>query len=71
MTTKLDIIVSNSSVFNQTAIKFEMNLIAAINFTMQNFIFYPVIEINQLLVRNTNITYESIKLYTHNYDSLF
>jgi hypothetical protein len=71
MKTKLDIIVSNSSVFNQTAIKFEMNLIAAINFTMQNFIFYPVIEINQLLVRNTNITYESIKLYTHNYDSLF
>jgi hypothetical protein len=71
MTTKLDIIVSNSSVFNQTAIKFEINLIAAINFTMQNFIFYPVIEINQLLVRNTNITYESIKLYTHNYDSLF
>jgi hypothetical protein len=46
MTTKLDIIVSNSSVFNQTAIKFEMNMIAAINFTMQNFIFYPVIEIN-------------------------
>jgi len=46
-------------------------MIAAINFTMQNFIFYPVIEINQLLVRNTNITYESIKLYTHNYDSLF
>ena len=71
MTTKLNIIVSNSSVFNQTAIKFEINLIAAINFTMQNFIFYPVIEINQLLVRNTNITYESIKLYTHNYDSLF
>ena len=71
MTTKLDIIVSNSSVFNQTAIKFEINLIAAINFTMQNFIFYPIIEINQLLVRNTNITYESIKLYTHNYDSLF
>ena len=68
--TTLKIVVSNSSVVNDTAVTFAMNLEADMNLTMKDFVFWP--KFNEIFVANTKIIDQKIGLGgDHHYNIMF
>ena len=68
--TTLKIVVSNSSVVNDTAVTFAMNLEADMNLTMKDFVFWP--KFNEIFVANTKILDQKIGLGgDHHYNIMF
>lgn len=69
ITTTLELICSNATTVNETAVVFSMNLEAFANITMQNFVIWP--KINKVFVANTQVSQDNIGMMAHNYNVLF
>ena len=67
--TILNIVCSNSSVQNETAVVFGMNLEAQGNFSMKDLIFYP--KIDAIRVINANFKKSHIEIKNQNFDAVF
>lgn len=65
----VDIICSNATVFNETAVSLEMDFDLAANISMQNMVIFP--QISDISVHNTNKTYDIVHMYAHDYNALF
>jgi hypothetical protein len=69
ITTTLELICSNATTVNETAVVFTMNLEAYMNLTVQNFVIWP--KINKIFVENTVVAQDNIGMMAHNYNLLF
>lgn len=68
--TVVDVIISNKTVVNETALTFETNMETAVDLTMSNLIFYPVI--NDIHIENTKLTMDKVGMSSdYRYNSLF
>jgi len=67
--TKLDIICSNATTTNETAVEFAMNLETHVNMTMKDLVFFPTVE--DIKIANTVIKRDVIGLYARNWDQTF
>jgi hypothetical protein len=67
--TKLDLICSNATTTNETAVEFALNLETHVNMTMKDLVFFPTVE--DIRVANTVIKRDLIGLYARNWDQTF
>lgn len=67
--TKLDLICSNATTTNETAVEFALNLETHVNMTMKDLVFFPTVE--DIMVANTVIKRDLIGLYARNWDQTF
>ena len=65
----IDIICSNATTTNDTAVTLEMDLDMNANITMQNLIVYPIV--TDISVQNTNKTFDKVGMYAHDFNTLF
>lgn len=65
----IDIICSNATHVNETAVTLEMDLDMSANITMQNLIVYP--QVTDISVHNTNKTHDIVGMYAHDFNTLF
>jgi hypothetical protein len=69
VTTTLELIVSNSTTVNATAVEFTLNLEAHANLTLKDFVIYP--SVKEVFAENTVVTQDNIGMFAHNYNVLF
>jgi hypothetical protein len=69
VTTTLTILCSNSSVQNEEAVVFGMNLEAQGNFTMKDLVFYP--KVNAVFVQNTKVKKAHVQIKDQDFDKVF
>jgi hypothetical protein len=69
VTTSLSILCSNSSVQNEEAALFSMNLEAQGNFSMKNLVFYP--KVDAIIIQNTVVKKSHVQLGDRDLNALF
>lgn len=67
--TKVDVICSNETVQNETAVNFVMNLEVIANLSMKDLIFYP--HVDNITVSNTQVKRDLIGMYARDYNNFF
>lgn len=68
-TAVIDIVCTNATVTNETAVTFETNIKAQANITMFTLIAYP--HIDDISVSGTKVTLDKVGMFAHKYDDIF
>ena len=70
ITSVINVIVSNATTVNETALTFECNMETNFNFTLHNLVIYP--RVDQITIANTKLTKDLVGLSKdYRYNSLF
>jgi hypothetical protein len=70
ITTIIDVIVSNATTVNETALTFECNMETLFNFTLYNLVIFP--RVDQITIANTKLTKDVVGMSKdYRYNSLF
>ena len=69
ITTTVELIVSNKTTVNESAVTFTMDLETHVNLTIKDFIAYPVV--NEVFTSNAAVAKDNVGMFSHNYNILF